>query len=477
MPGQILVIDPVAVNRIVLRSRVTVSCYRVVQAGGPEEAFDRVAETRPDLILLGPGLEAGAACRLARDLAGAPASRGIPLLILTGAFDPAMLRAALLAGAEDALESGAQSAFLLARIRSLLRQRGIFDELAARNLAPGQPGLAEPAAAFLPRARIALVTARPGKGRAWAAALRPLLPHRLDLLDAQAALSRPPGSPEPDLFVIEDTPDQPDDSLRVLAELRSRRDSRGAPAILVGGARHRPGNAEARMAMALDIGAGAVMRHGFDPQELRLRAETLLARKRDDDRLRAHVELGLREALRDPLTGVHNRRYAVPQLERIAERAGRSGQPFALMMIDLDRFKAVNDGHGHAVGDAVLVETARRLADMIGKQDLLARFGGEEFLIAMPETRPDRVRFAAGRLRRAIAERPVAAGAVSLGITVSIGIAMADPADFRAPPGAGASEAADHGRAALQALLEQADRALYGAKAAGRNQVTFGSAA
>ncbi|WP_172331517.1 diguanylate cyclase [Mangrovicoccus sp. HB161399] len=472
MPGQILVIDPVAANRIVLRSRVTVSCHSVVQAGSPDEAFDRVSENRPDLILLGPGLTGPMACDMVRRLAGFPAGRGVPVLILTGSFDPEAVRAALLAGAEDALDPEAQGAFLLARIRALLRQRGALDEIAARSLTEQQLGLSEDAAAFVQPARIALVTQRPVKGRAWQAALMPLVPHRLSWLDPQAALSLSPEDGHPDLYIVEDNPDQPDDSLRFLAELRSRQSSRTAAAILVSDPRARRQERPAdRLAMALDIGANDVMRHGFIPEELVLRSALHLARKRDGDRLRNRVEDGLREALRDPLTGLYNRRYAMPHIDRIAERAVQSGRGFALMMVDLDRFKSVNDTHGHAAGDRVLVETAARLSDNIRKQDLLARIGGEEFLIAMPDTDLDRVRMAAARLRRVIADRPMSAGQLLLPVTASIGIAMADIAAFREAAAAGQSGTA------VQALLERADKALYSAKAQGRNTVNFGLSA
>ncbi|WP_138468917.1 diguanylate cyclase [Poseidonocella sp. HB161398] len=473
MPGQILVIDPVAANRIVLRSRVTASCHSAVQADGPGEALARAAENRPDLILLGPGLAGEDACDMARRLAAAPASRGIPVLILTRSFSPDTVRDALLAGAEDALDPGAQEGFLQARIRCLLRHRGALDEFAARSLTEQQLGLGEDRAAFHRPATIALVTQQAVKGRAWRAALTPLLPHRLDWHAPQAVLTgSAEDGPGPELYVVEDSPEAPDDSLRFLAELRSRGATRTAAAILVGGPG--PGGSESvarRMAMALDIGASDVMRHGFAVEELALRCTLQLARKRDGDRLRNRVQDGLREAMRDPLTGLYNRRYAMPHLDRIAARAVQTGRRFALMMVDLDRFKLVNDTYGHATGDQVLVETAARLAENVREQDLLARIGGEEFLIAMPETDLDNVRRAAARLRRVMADRPVAAGPERLAVTVSIGIAMADIPAFRAP---GALQAPG---LAMRALMEQADRALYRAKAQGRNTVKIGRSA
>ena len=469
MSGQILIIDPIAINRIVLRSRVAVSCHSVVQAAAPGEALAAMRRHRPDLVLLGPGMGEDRACDTARDLLTSPDLTGVPVLILTRDFSPAILRAALVAGAEDALDPDMQGAFLLARIRRLLRRKSSLEDLAGPEI-----GLAEPAAAFLHPGRIAVVTARPSKARAWQAALRPLVGHDIACLDSQSALTLPETDVLPDLFVVEDNPDQPDDSLRFLAELRSRRGSRRSAVILVsdGQTRQRQ-DAENRMAMALDIGADDLLRHGFDAGELALRIERHLARKREDDRLRDRVENGLREAIRDPLTGAFNRRYTMPFLDQVAGRAVANRRSFALMMIDLDRFKTVNDTYGHAAGDRVLVEVAARLSETLRGEDLLCRFGGEEFLVVMPDAEFAEVRLQAGRLRRAIADRPVvlSPGQPPLPVTVSIGIAMADlpllAADIR---GRGIT-------AGIARMIEQADRALYSAKAQGRNKVTVGRAA
>jgi diguanylate cyclase (GGDEF)-like protein len=159
-------------------------------------------------------------------------------------------------------------------------------------------------------------------------------------------------------------------------------------------------------------------------------------------------------AERDSLTGLANRRrlFAVGQEEQ--RRARRFGHPLAALMLDLDRFKLVNDRHGHGAGDDVLREVARRILATVRETDLPARYGGEEFAVLLPETDLETAREAAERIRLAVAEAPISTRRGALAVTLSAGVAVNDD-DTRD----------------LGALFEAADAALYEAKAAGRNRV------
>lgn len=173
------------------------------------------------------------------------------------------------------------------------------------------------------------------------------------------------------------------------------------------------------------------------------------------DHLRAQEAEMTRQAHTDFLTGLHNRRSFFEQGEREWVRSMRHGSDMAVLMLDIDFFKAVNDRHGHQAGDEVLQGLSRMCQQNIRSIDLAGRLGGEEFAILLPETGPVRAREVAERLRTAVSAHPmpVAAGH-AIPITISIGVA---------------SLHADH--ADLQALLQAADRALYAAKTAGRNRV------
>jgi diguanylate cyclase (GGDEF)-like protein len=164
----------------------------------------------------------------------------------------------------------------------------------------------------------------------------------------------------------------------------------------------------------------------------------------------------LQSALRDPLTGVANRAALDTALEREVALARRKGSDLSLLVLDIDRFKAVNDGHGHAVGDQVLKEVVGRLSATIRRSDLLARFGGEEFVMLASRTPPAGAVAVAERMRRAVAERPCHAEGVSVRVTVSVGAASLAGSDDDA-----------------RSLFCRADEAVYRAKQAGRDRVVF----
>ena len=175
------------------------------------------------------------------------------------------------------------------------------------------------------------------------------------------------------------------------------------------------------------------------------------ALRRQRDRMRALAE-------RDALTGLPNRRALAEVLPRRIDEARAQGRPLSVVFVDLDHFKAVNDQHGHAVGDEVLVEAARRLADHLRGGELAARHGGEEFVLLLPGADAEHARAAAERIREDVAGRPFATSVGPLAITASFGIAGTGDATTRR-----AFDARD--------LLARADAAMYRAKTAGRNRV------
>jgi diguanylate cyclase (GGDEF)-like protein len=171
------------------------------------------------------------------------------------------------------------------------------------------------------------------------------------------------------------------------------------------------------------------------------------------DTMRLHEE-AKRLSLTDGLTGLWNRRQLDLRVSQELERAARFGERFSIVLIDLDDFKAVNDTHGHPVGDAVLVEVAQRLVTHTREVDVVARFGGEEFVLLLPQTDLEGACRVADKVRDEVAAVPVETDGLSLSISLSAGVAC--------HPRHGATAAA---------LLAAADEALYRAKHTGKNRV------
>ena len=155
----------------------------------------------------------------------------------------------------------------------------------------------------------------------------------------------------------------------------------------------------------------------------------------------------------DPLTGLNNRRSIEPQLESEVSRARRHHAHFSVLMADLDHFKRVNDQYGHVVGDAVLCEVSRRIESLLRREDRAARWGGEEFLVLLPETDLEQAETVAEKIRQAVADRPVAVNGFRIPLTISIGVAA-----WAGDPDA-------------KSLIRRADNGLYRAKDSGRNRV------
>lgn len=490
MAGTILIVDDVATSRILWKVKLMAAFYRPILAANGAEALAALRSGGVDLVLLSERLPDMTGLALLAALRAEPSGADVPVIFLSAHSEAPMRRRAIQSGADAFLTRPVDDQVLLARMRALVRCQGGAGDLALadpgfaadepgaerRRKARLAPGLAEGAAPFATPARIALIAETPEEAEAWRSALAPKLPgHRLNVFCREEALTAAlEGFGLPDAFVITADLEGQAGGLRLLSDLRSRPQSRHAVICILC-----PGGRPDCAAMALDLGASDVIEAPFDAQEVALHLRKLLQRKKAADAARATLQSSLRLALTDPLTGLYNRRYALPTLAGMAERASLTGLPFAVMVVDLDRFKTVNDRFGHAAGDCVLVEVAARLSAHLREGDLLARIGGEEFLIGLPDTGLAEAEEIAARLCQAIQAEEIRTGAgAKLRVTASIGLAegqgLGGPTASAEPahpgrPGAGA--------AYVQSVIERADEALYRAKAQGRNQVTISRSA
>lgn len=461
MVGKILIVDGVATNRIVLKVALAEAFYHPVLACDGESCLRLTSQNVPDLILLDLNLPDMAGIEVIQQLRANPATRDLPILALVSAQDAPLRLQALLAGADDVLLKHGAMQTLLSRLRNLLRGHETLEGLGAHGSRLEVLGLAESPCPFVGPAIIAMLASPTEDALGKCAAVAKVMTDRITLQSREDALAECNinlGQQTPDVFVINANTGGMADALRLMSELRSRAATRHSAICILAAESN-----DAEATMAYDLGADDLVDFGITTEEFALRLTTLIRRKRREDQLRASVQNGLRLAMIDPLTGLHNRRYALPQLAAMSECAMATGSLFAVMVIDLDRFKSVNDRLGHASGDAVLVEVARRLRLNLRTGDLLARIGGEEFLVALPDTTLDEARSAAGRLCHAIEEQEINLGfATNLKVTVSIGLAVSTGSE---------------GPEDIKAIVDRADRALLRAKAEGRNQVTISQSA
>ncbi|MFZ0099221.1 MAG: diguanylate cyclase, partial [Gemmobacter sp.] len=453
MAGRILIVDDVATNRDAWQAMLAAACHQTMAVADGRACRLALRDMRPDLILLNLDLRNPPGPALLRLLRADARSRTVPIIALTARGGAEARIAALMAGADEVLARSVDDSVVLARIRNLLRSQTAVAELGQRDDTLRALGLAEAQPEFALPGTIALVQDSGDRIPARYDELRCLVEDRMVVLSRTETLAEhAPEMSAADIFVIASDLGGQGGGLQLMSELRSHAATRHAGIVLV---QSTPNSAE--QAVAFDIGANEVLPADLPTEELALRLRGLMRRKQSADRVRMSVHDGLRLAVIDPLTGLYNRRYAVTRLATIAQRAHDLAAGFAVLLVDLDRFKAVNDRHGHAGGDAVLVEIARRLSENLRAPDLLARIGGEEFLVVLPDCAADDAQSVAERLRRVIGDEPVRlSGGAEAHVTASIGVALAESLPDLQDGGA---------------ALERADRALLRAKSEGRNQI------
>jgi diguanylate cyclase (GGDEF)-like protein len=253
----------------------------------------------------------------------------------------------------------------------------------------------------------------------------------------------------PDAILL-DVEMTPVDGFTVLAELKADAELADTPVVVISGR-----TASEDAVHGLDLGAHDYLRKPFEPDELAARVHAAVRVKRLQDELKALNSELTRLASTDQLTGSANRRRLNDEMERNCSRSARHGTPLALLMLDADHFKSINDQLGHQAGDEALIGLVGRLRQRLRREDLLGRWGGEEFMVVAPDTDAAGAAALAEALREQVGGRPIHAGGQDIPLTISVGYTTWDgdqPAD----------------------LVRRADRALYEAKNAGRNRTVQG---
>ena len=452
MTARVLVVDDVPANVKLLEARLSAEYFDVVTAMSGTEALTICARADCDLVLLDVMMPDMNGFEVCRRLKSNPATHHIPVVMVTALDQPSDRVSGLEAGADDFLTKPIPDLVLIARVRSLTRLKMVTDELRMRALTSREIGIQSPerdAVADTGRGgRILVVDDRPSSHERLTAMLAK--EHSVEVeADPNEALFRAADG-NYDLLIVSLGLEH-FDALRLCSQIRSLDRTRNVPILAL----TEPDN-NARMLRGLEIGVNDYLVRPIDKNELLARVRTPVRKRRYTERLRDNVQMSIEMAITDALTGLFNRRYMESHLATLVEQAASRGKPLTVMVVDIDYFKAINDSHGHDAGDDVLRDFALRIKRSIRGIDLACRYGGEEFVLVMPETDMAVSAMVAERLRRRIAAEPFAIheGARSIPVTISIGIAALRGADDNAA-----------------GVLKRADQALYRAKRDGRNRV------
>jgi two-component system cell cycle response regulator len=452
MTARILVVDDIPANVRLLEVRLLAEYFEVLTANNGLDAIETCENGKVDVVLLDvmmPDMDGFEVCRR---LKSDPATSHIPVVMITALDQVSDRVRGLEAGADDFLTKPVNDLQLMTRVKSLVRLKSLTDELRLRASTTRNIGIEELLSRDFAtddvRPRVLLIDER----KSSVERIQKMLRNSADLdvaTDPNAGFFQAAETQYE--CVLVSTAFSNFDALRLCSQLRSLDRTRFLPIMLLA-----EEGEEGRILRGLELGINDYLIRPIDQHELTARLRTQVRRKRYNDQLRASVAQTIEMAVIDGLTGLHNRRYLDSHLQTLFDRAVARRRPLSVMITDLDRFKSINDAHGHDGGDDVLREFAKRLRKNVRGIDLACRFGGEEFVVVMPDTDGAVAEKVAERIRAEIAQAPFAIGndGKMIEVTVSVGVSSVLK-----------------GTDTVAALMTRADLALYEAKSGGRNRV------
>ncbi|SDG78923.1 PleD family two-component system response regulator [Pelagibacterium luteolum] len=456
MTARVLIVDDIPTNVKLLEARLLAEYFEVVTAYSGPQAIEICRTQDIDIVLLDvmmPEMDGFECCQI---LKHDVATSHIPIVMITALDQPSDRVRGLESGADDFLTKPVDDIQLLARVKSLVRLKSLSDELRARARTSHEIAFEDASRSeygiAVDQGRILVIDTERSRAERLESYLRDH--HRVTVLTEPADAVLHMAGGEFELAVVSMALEG-FDPLRVCSQIRTIDQTRSVPIVLVAEERDRP-----QIVRALDLGVNDFIMRPIERHELLARVKTQIRRQRYTVELRESLNSTMAMAVIDELTGLYNRRYFERHLAMVLNKAKTQDRDMAVMLLDIDYFKPVNDTYGHDVGDAVLKEFAARLQRNIRGVDLACRFGGEEFVVVMPDTDLRQAENVAERVRSAMADDGFAVGTDRpLAITVSVGIAL-NAYQLDTP----------------ESVTKRADIALYHAKRAGRNRVVADSA-
>lgn len=456
MTARVLIVDDIPTNVKLLEARLMAEYFSVLTAYSGKQALEICVTEDVDLILLDVMMPEMDGFEVCRRLKADPNTTHIPVVMITALDQISDRVAGLEAGADDFLNKPVDDTQLMARVKSLVRLKVLTDELRARARTGQEMAIEDAMRAMdainCDQGKILLIDGDHRHGERIKGYLE--RNHEVDLVTDPTEVVFKASQGAYELAIISMSIGE-HDPLRIYSQLRTLEATRSVPILLMAEETDRP-----RVSRGLELGVNDFVMRPIERNELAARVKTQIKRQRYASELRQSLSNTLQLAVIDELTGLYNRRYFDRHLDIMFAKAQEQERDMAVMMLDLDYFKRVNDTYGHDAGDAVLQEFSDRLRRNIRGVDLACRYGGEEFVVLMPDTDLTLARGVAERVRSAVGDkRFVVSETLSLTITVSVGVGIIQADDLNA-----------------DVLVKRADVALYRAKHDGRDRVVSDAA-
>ena len=448
---RILIVDDDPTNVKLLAAKLGDLSYTIIKAYGGLEALQKAKSENPDIVLLDVMMPDLNGFDVTAQLRNCPETADIPIILVTALDGSDNKTKGLEAGADDFLNKPVHTAELKARVKSLLRMKQYKDQLKMRTHAKDlvlSSLSGDDAMADLKLPTVLIVEDNPADAKLIKSLLGSLACSLVMVHSGEEAVSIC-NNQRIDIIIL-DMLLPGVDGYEVVKQIKSNASTQSIQIIVVTSLQ----DIESKI-KGYEFGVDDYLVKPINFNEFRARVNSLIKKKAYHDKLMSNCEAALQAAITDKLTGAYNRGYLQHCLKNELMKADRHQHSISLMMIDIDDLKIVNDTHGHLAGDKLLRDVAAELRKCIREIDVLARFGGDEFLIILTHTPKEKAAPIAERIRQAVANLAVAVtDQAVLTASISIGVAEYVPCVDTA-----------------EKLIQRADQALYTAKSDGKNKV------
>lgn len=448
---KILIVDDDPTNVKLLAAKLGETNYAFLKAYGGEDALQKAKDEKPDLVLLDVMMPGMNGLEVTAHLKNCPETADIPIILVTALDGPDNRTKGLEAGADDFLNKPVHTAELRARVKSLLRLKRYSDQLKARVHAPGMgtpPFSGDDSLPDLRLPNLLIVEDSPADAKLIKSLLNSLA-CSISIVDSGEEALSICNHRQVDIMIL-DMLLPGLDGYEVVKRVKENPSTQSTQIIVVTSLQ----DMESKV-RGFEFGVDDYLVKPINFNEFRARVNSLIKKKAYHDRLMGNLEVAVQAAITDKLTGAYNNAYFQYFLKNELKRAERHSYSVALVMLDIDDFKSVNDRHGHLGGDSALKQVAARIRQIIREIDMLARYGGDEFAIVLPYTHGESAVAMAERIRAVFASNVVPGNdPATLKLSISVGVAEFSP-----------------GIDTAQDLIQKADKALYSAKFAGKNKV------